>query len=163
MKYSLLVILLAFIFSAQATESFSIYLVRHAEKQADKDDPKLTECGEKRAKQIASILEQTNIKNIYSTAYQRTMSTAAPFSKQHNLAIKHYSPAQLPQLAQQLLNKKENTLVVGHSNTTPQLAEFISDLQVEDITEKQYRNLYQIQVSDSVKTLTLLTLPLVCH
>lgn len=163
MKYSLLVILLTFILPAQSADNFSIYLVRHAEKEAVKDDPKLTECGQRRAKQIASILKQTNIKNVYSTAYQRTMSTAAPFSKQQNLAIKHYSPAQLPQLAQQLLNKKENALVVGHSNTTPQLAEFILDHHVDNISEKQYRNLYQIQVSDSGKTLTLFTLPLICH
>ena len=49
------------------SNSYSIYLVRHAEKQMDKDDPDLTQCGEFRAKQLASILENANIKNIYST------------------------------------------------------------------------------------------------
>ena len=163
MKYSLLVAMCFFALPTFAQDSFSIYLVRHAEKQAVKDDPKLTSCGKLRAKQIASILEHTKIKHVYSTAYQRTMATAAPFAKQQKLAVKQYSPARLSQFSQQLLKQKENALVVGHSNTTPQLSALLRELTVEDITEKQYRNLYQIQVSDSGKTLTLFTLPLTCR
>ena len=124
MKYSLLVALSFFVLPVLADDSFSIYLVRHAEKQAVKDDPKLTQCGKLRAKQIANKLNQ---------------------------------------FAQQLLKQKENVLVVGHSNTTPQLSALLSELTVDDITEKQYRNLYQIQVSSSGKTLTLFTQPLTCR
>jgi maleate cis-trans isomerase len=91
------------------------------------------------------------------------MATATPFSLQKNLPIKQYAPAKLEQFAQQLLQQKENVLVVGHSNTTPQLAALLSDLKVPNITEKAYRNLYQIQVSESGKTLTLLTQPLTCR
>ncbi len=163
MKCSLFMALLFLALPTQAQDSFSIYLVRHAEKQVSKDDPKLSQCGELRAKQLATILEHTAIKQVYSTPYRRTMATAAPFSQQQQLAIKQYSPAKLEQFAQQLLQQKANTLVVGHSNTTPQLAALLSEIAVEDITEKQYRNLYQIQVSDNGKTLTLLTQPLTCH
>jgi broad specificity phosphatase PhoE len=163
MKYCLLVALCFFVLPTQAQDNFSIYLVRHAEKQAVQDDPKLTQCGKFRAQQIATMLEHAQIKHIYSTAYQRTMATAAPFAKQQRLAIKQYSPAKLTQFAQQLLKQKENALVVGHSNTTPQLAAILSELDVADITEKQYRNLYQIQVSNSGKTLTLFTQPLTCR
>lgn len=162
MKYSLLVALCFFVLPTFAQDSFSLYLVRHAEKQAEQNDPKLTECGKLRAEQIASILEHTQIKHVYSTPYQRTLATAAPFAKQQKLAIKQYSPAKLDQFALQLLKQKENVLVVGHSNTTPQLSALLSGLEVEDITEKQYRNLYQIQVSNSGKNLTLFTLPLTC-
>ncbi|MFT5813840.1 MAG: 2,3-bisphosphoglycerate-dependent phosphoglycerate mutase [Psychroserpens sp.] len=163
MKYSLLVVLSFFVLPALADDSFNIYLVRHAEKQTVKDDPKLTQCGRFRAKQLANMLEHTKIKHVYSTAYQRTMATAAPFAKQQKLAIKQYSPAKLNQFARQLLKQKENILVVGHSNTTPQLSALLSGLTVDNITEKQYRNLYQIQVSSSGKTLTLFTQPLTCH
>jgi len=163
MKYFLLVTLLLFVLPSQAQDSFTLYLVRHAEKQVDSEDPKLTQCGKLRAKHIARLLEHTAIKHVYSTAYQRTMATATPFAEQQKLAIKQYSPKRLALFAQQLLKQKENALVVGHSNTTPQLSALLSELDVADITEKQYRNLYQIQVSDSGKTLTLFTLPLTCH
>lgn len=163
MKYSLLIALCIFVMPSFAQDTFSIYLVRHAEKQAVKEDPKLTPCGKLRARQIASMLEHTKIKQVYSTAYQRTMATATPFALQQKLPIKQYAPAKLEQFAQQLLQQKENVLVVGHSNTTPQLAALLSGLDVPNITEKEYRNLYQIQVSESGKTLTLLTQPLTCR
>ena len=153
MKYCLLAALFFVVVPTFAEDSFSIYLVRHAEKQAVKEDPKLTPCGKRRAKQIASILEHTKIKRVYSTAYQRTMATAAPFAQQQKLT----------QFAQQLLKQKENVLVVGHSNTTPQLSALLSELDVPNITEKEYRNIYQVQVSNSGKTLTLLTQPLTCR
>ena len=163
MKYGLLAALLIFIFPSQAEDSYSLYLVRHAEKQATKDDPKLSRCGELRAKQLATILEHAEIKHIYSTPYQREIATATPLSQQNRLAIKQYSPAKLAQFSQKLLKQKQNTLVVGHSNTTPQLAALLSEMDVAELTEKEYRNLYQIQVSDSGKTLTLFTQPLTCR
>lgn len=163
MKCHLLIALLFLVLPTQAADSFSIYLVRHAEKQADKEDPKLTQCGQLRAEQLADMLANTAIKHIYSTPYQRTLATASPLAKLKNLPVKQYSPVKLDQFAQQLLAQQENALVVGHSNTTPQLSALISELDVAEISEKQYRNLYQIQVSSSTKTLTLLTQPLTCH
>lgn len=163
MKYSLLFVLLLSTFTAQASDSFTIYLSRHAEKQAEQKNPKLTICGTQRARQLATILEKVIIKSIYSTPYNRTMETAEPTAKQHGLTVTEYSPAKLALFAEELLKRKENALVVGHSNTTPQLSALLSELDVAEITEKEYRHLYQIQVSDSGKTLTLLTQPLTCH
>jgi len=163
MKYSLLLVSLIFVFTCQANDNFTIYLSRHAEKLADSKDPNLTQCGLKRAQQLASILEKVNIAKVYSTAYKRTIATAKPTAEQQGVTITEYTPAKLEQFAQHLLTKKETVLVVGHSNTTPQLSALLSGLNVEEISEKEYQNLYQIQVSESAKTLTLLTQPLTCH
>jgi len=143
-------------------DSYSLYLIRHAEKQKDQDNPLLTQCGKFRAKQLASILENTKITKIYSTSYKRTMATAAPLAKQQKLSIKNYAPNKLEQLAWQLLKEKENAVVFGHSNTTPQLAELISQTSVMPISEKQYRRIYQITISGENRHLTLLMQPLVC-
>jgi phosphohistidine phosphatase SixA len=160
-----LVVILLFLLAplAKANDSFTLYLVRHAEKLTVKDDPALTQCGKLRAKQIASMLAKTKIEKVYSTSYKRTMATAAPFAKQQQLAIKNYSPANLEQFSQQLLMLKESALIVGHSNTTPQLAQLLSGENVETITEKDYRGLYQVQVNDSSKNFTLLMQPLTCQ
>ena len=144
------------------SNSYSIYLVRHAEKQMDKDDPDLTQCGEFRAKQLASILESANIKNIYSTRYKRTMATASPLAAQQKLAIKNYAPNKLEQFAWQLIKEKQNAVIFGHSNTTPQLAELLSQTKVESISEKQYRGIYQVVISGKNRNLTLLMQPLIC-
>ncbi len=156
---------LSFILCANvfAEDNYSIYLVRHAEKQKVKEDPTLTSCGILRAEQIATILQHIDIKTIYSTQYKRTLQTADPIAKQKNLGVKIYPPNHLDQLALRLQQEKTNALVVGHSNTTPQLAQLLADVEVAPLTEQEYQSLYLIQFVGDKKILTLLTQPLTCQ
>lgn len=148
--------------STNNIDQYTLYLVRHAEKQKIKGNPSLTECGQQRAQQLATILENVSIKKVYSTQYQRTLSTAQPIAKQKNLTIEHYLPNALSQLARHLSTQKENAVIVGHSNTTPQLAQLISNKEVKGLSEQEYQALYQIQIIGEVKVLTILKQPLVC-
>ncbi len=145
-----------------ASDNFTLYLVRHAEKQADSKNPPLTQCGKARAKQLSTLLSTANVKSIYSTSYQRTMSTAAPLSNKQKIAIKNYNPKQLEQFSLHLKQRKENSLIVGHSNTTPQLTHLLSGQQVESLSEDDYQTLYQIQFIDKQTVLTQFMQPLVC-
>ncbi len=142
---------------------FSLYLVRHAEKQVGKD-PQLTACGKLRAKQLATLLAPINIEAIYSTAYQRTMNTAAPTAKQKALPIKHYLPSSLTQLALQLKTLKETALIVGHSNTTTALLALLTnnDALNKPLAESDYQKLYQLQFINDRVYLTEFKQPLVC-
>jgi len=162
-KSLLILISLTLTLPAIAVENYSIYLVRHAEKQKDAENPGLTRCGQKRAKQLANLLSQVNISQVYSTSYQRTRQTATPLAKANKLAIQDYNPKYLAQLAIQLQKRKQNTLVVGHSNTTPQLAELLVKEKIPPLSEDDYQQLYQIQVIGKQKLITTLTQPLVCN
>jgi phosphohistidine phosphatase SixA len=158
----LCVILLLSSFSTIAN-NYNIYLVRHAEKLNDSKDPTLTKCGKARAEQLATLLSKTNIKHIYSTHYQRTMQTAKPLADQQQLAIKNYNPRYLGQLSLKLQQQKANTLVVGHSNTTPELVRLLTEEIVTPLSEKDYQQLYQIQYIDEQTVLTIFQQPLSCH
>ena len=152
--------------SAFSEEVYSVYLVRHAEKQkvdAKEKDPALTNCGRFRASQIADILSDVKLSAIYSTKYQRTMTTAQPTSQQKHIPIKNYSGGDLDQLALSLKQLKQNALVVGHSNTTPQLVELLTGEKASPIAESEYQKLYQIQFFQDQINITLLTQPLVCR
>ena len=146
-----------------ASDNFTLYLVRHAEKQTDSKNPPLTQCGKARAKQLATLLSNAEIKSVYSTSYQRTMSTAAPLAKQQHVAIKQYNPKQLEQFALHLKLQKENTLIVGHSNTIPQLTQLLSEQKITAISEKEYQNLYQVQFIDEQAILTKFMQPHACN
>jgi broad specificity phosphatase PhoE len=150
---------------AHANANFSIYLVRHAEQQLPSNtaDPKLTHCGYARAEQLAQLLAKVELTAIYSTSYQRTMSTAAASAKLQGVAIKYYSAEGLPQLALRLAQSQQNALVVGHTNTTPLLAELLIGTEFPNIPEHEYQTLYQLQFIDNKASVTQLTLPLVCH
>jgi len=155
----------AFAGDKPSTDSYTIYLVRHAEKQIIEGErnPELTQCGVKRAEQLADILENVKLASVFSTNYKRTMATAKPTAQQKKLAIKNYDPRKLPDIAKQLINEKQNALVVGHSNTTPQLAQLLSNQDVKGLTELEYQELYQVQVIGERRTLVRLKQPLECQ
>lgn len=162
-KLSLLITSALLLQPCLANDNFTLYLVRHAEKQAEVKNPALTQCGKERAKQLATLLSTAKIKSIYSTSYQRTMSTAAPLSSKLKIAIKNYDPRQLEQFALHLKQHKENTLIVGHSNTTPQLANILSGQKALSIDENYYQALYQVQFIGESVTFTQLTQPYNCR
>lgn len=143
-------------------ENYSIYLVRHAEKVSGLKNPSLTFCGKLRAKQLSSLLSQTNIKHVYSTHYQRTMQTALPLANQQKIAIKNYNPKYLEQLSQKLQQHKQNTLVVGHSNTTPRLVGLLTQQNIAPLSEQNYQELYQVQYVNDQVLLTIFQQPLAC-
>lgn len=121
--------------------------VRHAEKQLNIKNPDLTPEGVKRAADLADILEGVSLDAIYSTDYKRTLSTARPTSINHKLKIQSYHPGDLKQfVADQLeVNHKKTVLVVGHSNTTPEVVNILTgDKKHEMISEKIYDNLYVV-------------------
>lgn len=153
---------LSFSWGSYAADSFNIYLVRHAEKLTDSKNPALTVCGNERAEQLASLLSKADIKAIYSTRYLRTMQTAKPLAHQESMEIKNYDPKKLEQFALQLIQKQEDALVVGHSNTTPMLVELLTHQAVAPLTEQDFQYLYQVQVMKEHAVLTIFQQPLTC-
>lgn len=139
--------------AAPASPQRTIYLVRHAEKQAG-DDPSLTSGGAIRAALLAETLRDTGIVRIYSTDYARTRETAAPIAEAVAVAVTLYDPSDLPVFADQLKDESGITLVVGHSNTTPVLVEYLGGEPGTDIDEPaEYDRLYVVRMrGDQIET-----------
>lgn len=133
--------------TAESHDSFTIYLVRHAEKQSDGTrDPALTKAGIHRAAQLAVWLKDKDITNIHSSDYQRTRGTAEPLAAALGIELSIYDPADLPALATQLTSTQNNAYVVGHSNTTPDLARLLCDCEIADMDESEYDRLIEISI-----------------
>ena len=142
-----------------ADDDTVIYLVRHAEKLADKD-PGLTELGIARAEALANRLESAGITQVFSTDYKRTRMTAAPTAKKSGVTVTLYDPRALKLFAEQLADLAKavsgNILVVGHSNTTPVVASFLTNTEYPMLNEDQYDHLYIVrQASDGSLTATI--------
>ncbi|MHA7898825.1 MAG: SixA phosphatase family protein [Henriciella sp.] len=131
------------------TSAHEIYLVRHAEKQTG-ENPSLTPDGARRADTLATLLADIGITHIHSTDYKRTLETAAPTAQQTGLGVQIYDPRDLNAFADQLLAIKGVHLVVGHSNTTPQLVAALGGEPGTEIDEKsEYDRLYVISVGQN--------------
>ena len=162
MKYFKLFILLLIISSCTKKETVTTtyYLIRHAEKDrtdATNKDPNLNEKGLERAKKWAEVLKDVDFDLVYATNYKRTQQTAAPTAKNKNLEVLSYDPKNLFDSEFEKATKGKTVLVVGHSNTTPTLANKILDEEkYEFINDRNNANLYIITTIDNVKFPTLL-------
>lgn len=126
-----------------------IYLVRHAEKQSDgTHDPSLTKAGHERADTTAKHLANANLKMIFSTDYKRTQETAAPTAKMTGLPVISYDPRALEAFATELKDTAKSSLVVGHSNTTPVLVNFLAGTNYPLLEDHQYDHLYVVTLKE---------------
>ena len=127
----------------EVKEYYTVYLVRHAEK-ATGSDPSLTDCGKERAAHLAEFISQKEISRIFSTGYKRTIETALPSSELLGIEIENYDPRDLEAFALKLRSIAGNILVVGHSNTTPELASILVDDEVPPIDDDEYGLIYKV-------------------
>ena len=132
--------------TAEAPAAFEIYLVRHAEKTTEAQDPGLTSDGAERAAWLAAIMAPGSPSAIWSSDYRRTRQTAAPTAQALGLDVLFYDPRQLEDLAAVLLSRAESALVVGHSNTTPELAALLCECNVREMAESEYDRIIVIRV-----------------
>ena len=124
----------------------TIYLVRHGEKLPHGNDPVLSACGMARAETLARYFSDIPLNAVYATPYQRTQLTAAAVASSKQLRVTSYDPRQPQQLIQQLKLQSQPVLVVGHSNTVPQLATLLSGIAMAELTEQDYGLLYRVEL-----------------
>lgn len=130
-----------------------VVLVRHAETEPDGTrDPGLSASGRERAGALAQRLGRARVRAVYATEYRRTQETAAPTAAQAGLDVRvvPYGTGPLDAYAARLADEVRGllsdgslragnvVLVVGHSNTTPALAEAFLGQSVPPIAEDEY-------------------------
>ena len=141
-------------------EVTTYYLIRHAEKDlSDKSNrnPHLTVAGHARAEAWGTIFKHLNFDLIYSSPYHRTEETAQPIADAQQRSIMSYDPRDLYNEAFQRATQGKRVLVVGHSNTTPKLANAIlGEAIYPPIDESIHGNLYIINIVNGEATSQLL-------
>lgn len=144
MRFIAVALLAAFPILMAADEPTTVILVRHAEKAAElsQTDPPLTAAGEARAAELARMLRDSGIDAVYVTPFQRTRETARPLVEAVGLeAVELQTGKAFARDTASLIRAKhagQTVLVVGHSNSTPDLARALgaSDVPViEDAWE----------------------------
>ena len=145
--------------SQENNETFTIYLVRHSEKDlfsSNSTDPPLTKCGKQRSENLSTFLKDVNLDVIYSTDYNRTKNTALPTSIAKNIVTKEYDAQDLEGFSKFLKDKKQNALVVGHSNTTGVLAGLLVGQEIGAFDLNIYNRIYQVVIYNNQGRLHLL-------
>ena len=153
MKLSTLLFLLLFMAGPVLASDTMLIVVRHAEKATDDPkDPGLSEQGNARANQLAVVLKNSSVKAVYTTQYKRTQQTGLPTAMQAGLhldvrpATKENTGSYVADLLKEIKKKHggETVLIVGHSNTVPEIVKEMAGLDVTPIGESEFDRIYII-------------------
>jgi broad specificity phosphatase PhoE len=144
--------LLLFVSTSAAAQQ-TIFVVRHAERAdtaADgaaamvtpATDPPLSNAGHERAARLASMLRSADITHIFTTEFRRTQETAGPLAEQLKLTPVIAASKDPAPLVEQVRQLKGNALIVGHSNTIPDLLKRLGIKDTVTIPDAEYDNLF---------------------
>lgn len=138
--------------NAQTT---TVIVVRHAEKTAEPAaDPLLTPAGSARAEALVEALKDVGINAVVTTEFQRTRLTGAPVAAKLGLTgevisarIRGHAKA----VADSVLAKYKGkaVLVVGHSNTVPEIVEALGAPKPGAICDDGYDNMFVVTIPAS--------------
>ena len=138
----------------------TVYLIRHAERADEpRQDPPLNEKGNLRSQELARVLADANLKGIITSQFLRTKQTAEPLSKKLNVPVTSISlslnPSNPRQIAEQSTAEVTNkilshgggsVLVIGHSNSIPDVIKMLGGDAVPVIDEKKFDDLFVVTV-----------------
>jgi len=135
----------------QNTKSMTTYyIIRHAEKDRTNtanNNPDLTEKGRSRAQNWAEVFKDVDFDAIYSTDYNRTQQTAKPTAESQSLKVELYDPEDLFNDDFKKKTEGKTVLIVGHSNTNPQLVnKILGSEKYKDIADDENGSLYIVNI-----------------
>jgi len=158
MKILLSLLLGLFLFTLANNNLFAqhrkltVILLRHAEKDisegADTANPELSAAGNLRAQKLVEIINKYQPDAIYSSNYIRTRATVRPLARTRRMMTQIYDPRNLNQMRDLIVSGKiKRIVVVGHSNTTPALANLlIKQDKYKNLAESEYDKIWIIKI-----------------
>lgn len=136
----------------------TVVVVRHAERSAEGgSDPGLSVEGRARAEELARMLAGADVAGVYSTQYRRTRETALPVARGAGveLSIRAIDAANASRHAADLAaeviaaHRGRTVVVVGHSNTVPELVGALGGGEAAEMAESEYDRLHLLLIDAS--------------
>ena len=140
-------------------EPRTVFVIRHAER-AGGTDPAIgiSRAGGCRAAKLADMLADVNVTDVYATEVARTQQTAEFVANKFRLRTKIVPAKEYDPLIQQLrAPAKGAAVVVGHSNTLPEILQRLGAGNIPPIADTQYDLLFVVTLIDAQRS-SLVTL-----
>jgi phosphohistidine phosphatase SixA len=121
----------------------SVYVMRHLHK-AGGQDPGLSETGQRCAVRLGEQLAERGIGAIYASTTRRARETAAPLAARLGLTASEYDPRDTSALVTRVRAETGSALVVGHSNTVPDIVAALGGARPADLSEESYGEVWRV-------------------
>ena len=123
------------------------YVMRHLQK-ADGQDPALSELGRRKAENLPYVIGDPRPRAIYVSATRRARETAAVAAERFGIAPQEYDPRDTSALIARARRERGPVLIVGHSNTVPEIVTALSGRPVPPMSESDYGLIYYVRGRD---------------
>jgi len=133
---------------ASASSVTTVILIRHGERNAPtptNPDPHLNAAGKARAKKLIHVVGQSGIKAIYRSHFVRAKETAQPLAI--HLGLSAIEMDEALQVNDILSNHAgQAVLVIGHSDTVPDIISRLGAGSLRVIDDGEFDNLFVVKV-----------------
>lgn len=129
--------------AAPAAAQSTVYVIRHLEKGTG-DDPSLTPQGAAQAQALAELLAGDGIKAVFATRTRRAQETGAPLAARAGVPVSLYDPRDGQGLIEAVTAVEGPVLIVGHSNTVPDIVVAFGGARPAPLAEDAYGTLYVV-------------------
>lgn len=122
----------------------NIYVVRHLNTLEGVPDAQLTDEGRANAIRLADFLRRDPPRTILVSDTDRARDTAAPTAERYKAAVLTYDAKDTPALVAQALASTGTVLVVGHSNTVPDIVAGLGGTRPESLVHADFGDVWHV-------------------
>jgi phosphohistidine phosphatase SixA len=152
MRHLAAAVLMMVVSAASAAAQPVVFLVRHAERadagmaaaKTPGADPDLSGAGLARANSLAAMLRDARITAVLTTEFKRTQQTGDPVAKAAGIPITAIDSKDTAGLVKKIKSSPGNVLVVGHSNTLPEIMKGLGVTEPVVIAEDEFDALFVV-------------------
>lgn len=121
----------------------NFYVMRHLNK-AEGPDPGLSAEGSAAAKRLVTLLAKDPPRVIYVSSTRRARETAALVAAKWKLVPKEYDPGDTAALVAHAKAEVGTVLIVGHSNTVPDIVEALGGERPAPLADTDYGDVWHL-------------------
>ena len=152
MRYLAAAVLMLAVSVADAAAQPVVFLVRHAER-ADAGmaaakvagaDPDLSGAGLARANSLAAMLKDARLRTVITTEFKRTKQTGGPVATGAGVPLTVIDSKDVAGLLKKVRASTGNVVVVGHTNTLPEILKGLGVTEPITIAEDEYDSLFVV-------------------
>jgi broad specificity phosphatase PhoE len=120
------------------------YVMRHLHTPAGANDPDLTPEGQRQAQLLANWFKGEPPAVIFVSDTKRARQTAAPLAAKLRLEPVVYDPRNMPALIAEIQKSPNPALIVGHSNTVPDIVSALGGARPAPLTHEDFGDIWHV-------------------
>lgn len=131
------------------------YVMRHLNTPEGQRDPDLLPEGAAAAQRVLELMTRQRPAAIYVSTFKRTEQTAAAVAARWGLTPIVYNPADTPGLVARVRAGPWPVLIVGHSNTVPDIVEQLGGTRPAPLSHPDFGDLWRIEADGTTTKLRI--------